>query len=59
VSELDPFDDPSYGAFVESCAKECRCCCDCSPGPCAGAMAGGFCDRMCFCDRDEDEDHDD
>ena len=57
--------DDSYERFVESCAKECRCCpgCGCDI-PCAGTMAGGICDGMCFCllsldeDRDEDGDSD-
>lgn len=53
----EPIDD-SYDAFVASCVRDCRCCECCRQVPCAGAMAGGICDRMrCTEDDDRYEDH--
>lgn len=43
----------SYEAYLDACAAYCRCC-SCS-GLCAGVTAGGMCDRICFCGRDEDD----
>lgn len=52
-----------YHDYIEQCARDCRCCFDCHQDvPCAGVMAGGFCDRMCRCvetDEYERDDYDD
>ncbi len=57
----DPFDSPEYHAFVESMAKDCRCCPDCCGGdiPCDTLLAGGCCDTRCRCEDDRDEEEDD
>ena len=41
--------DDSYERHVADCVAACRCCRDCAPVPCAGTMAGGVCDEMCWC----------
>lgn len=52
-TEPDPFDDPSYQAFVEGAAKHCRCCSCCRNPPCDGVLAGGMCDEFgCVHERD-------
>lgn len=46
-------------AWIESCAKACRCCRRCEPSFCAGVAAGGLCDRMCICSDDDETVYDD
>lgn len=59
MADPDPFDDPSYRAFVTDAAVTCRCCSRCWDSPCGACLAGGICDEMaCHCD-DEPEDDDD
>lgn len=52
----DPSEDESYQRFLVAAARDCRCCSDCSFAPCAGVCAGGLCDQMCWCDRDDERD---
>jgi hypothetical protein len=53
VASGDPTDDPGYLAYVDECARVCRCTRDC---PCAGVLAGGMCDG--FVDEPNDDDLD-
>ena len=48
--EEDWRDSPEYQAFLEACAKECRC----THSICDGVLAGGLCDEIIEDDRDED-----
>lgn len=48
----------SYQAFIQSCVSACHCCPECQQLniPCDGTMAGGMCDRMCWCDDGGEDD---
>lgn len=48
----DPLDDPDMQKFIAECASHCKC--DGTYSPCAGVLAGGFCDNLQF-----NEDYDD
>ncbi len=52
--EEDWRDSPEYQAFLESCAKECRC----THSICDGVLAGGLCDELIEDDREEEADDD-
>lgn len=54
---MDDSDD--YHRFVAAAADDCYCCLDCGDVPCAGVLAGGFCDTRCHCDElgRADEEH--
>jgi hypothetical protein len=56
LSEHDARQD--HERFLAECAADCHCCADCHPSVCAGVLAGGFCDDMCGCDCNEDQDDD-
>ena len=46
-------------SFFEERAKDCRCC-ECTNPPCEGVCAGGVCDGLCVCRKDDfDFDDDD
>jgi hypothetical protein len=50
--------DPSMPPpeVIEAFAKHCRCCGECQSPPCDGVIAGGFCDEMCWCGRQDETD---
>lgn len=50
----DQVTSDAYQAYVQSCARDCRCCPTCSPEVCAGALGGGVCDQVCRCADRED-----
>ena len=52
----DPTDDPAYQAWLADLATQCRCSHD---RPCAGLMAGGFCDELDWSEDDYEIDFDD
>lgn len=55
---VDLHGDPSYTAWLVSCAAGCVCCDVCWNPPCEGCAAGGVCDMLpCRCD-DEPDDYD-
>lgn len=51
-------DDPAMPPpdVIESIARDCRNCEECSGRPCDACMAGGVCDRRCTCDEDDGPD---
>jgi hypothetical protein len=51
--------DEDEERWLAECAKRCSCCERCAQVPCAGVMQGGFCDRMCWCETDNDWEVDD
>ena len=51
-------DECDYQQWIESCAKECKCCPICCTVPCDSVMSGGLCDEECHCDSDNDYDED-
>jgi hypothetical protein len=54
---MDNEENVEYEKFMESMSEKCRC----TFGPCAGVLAGGFCDEIIYDDTldeyDEDEDY--
>jgi chromosome segregation ATPase len=47
----DALRDASEAAWLESCAKDCKCCQQCGANvPCPGVQAGGICDAYCRCE---------
>jgi hypothetical protein len=47
----------TYDQFVLFVMKDCRCCPECQNMPCDGVLAGGLCDRRCWCsDRTDSDD---
>ena len=58
-------DEPYYPqAFIDECAKRCKCCSYCRDVPCDDALGGGCFGSRCTCeedghDRPYDEDDDD
>jgi len=40
AEQSDPYDDPEYQAYYDSCAQHCRC----DMQVCEGVLAGGLCD---------------
>lgn len=50
------FDSTPPPEVLAAWAKDCKCCGECSPVICGGVSAGGFCDRICWCGRDDDDD---
>lgn len=55
--KMDNEENVEYEKFMESMSEKCRC----TFGPCAGVLAGGFCDEIIYDDTldeyDEDEDY--
>ena len=41
-----------YQEWLEKLAEECMCCPKCWDVPCGSCQAGGICDAMCICDKD-------
>lgn len=54
MSDDEPDDEEQH--WLAEAADHCRCCPKCSAVPCDGVAAGGFCDLMCGCDAQWDED---
>jgi hypothetical protein len=52
-AEDDPMMPPPD--VIEAFMKHCRCCICCRNPPCAGVMAGGFCDSLGCVHDDEDD----
>lgn len=46
--------DAELERHLVECARSCRACPDCWDVPCGGCTAGGVCDAICKCDRDDD-----
>jgi hypothetical protein len=48
-------EERGYQDFLDSCAKRCRCCAECSPVICGGVQQGGPCDQLCRCSGYDDD----
>jgi len=44
-----------YQKWLDEMEKDCTCCPICSEVPCDGVCAGGFCDEMCTCNEEYDD----
>lgn len=43
-----------HDRWLNACSRYCMCCHECAERPCAGAMAGGVCDQLCWCSYNDD-----
>ncbi len=57
MADDEPTISDSELRYLAACARECRCCPQCSEFPCGGCTAGGVCDRICKCGDDDERDY--
>ena len=49
----DLLEAESESRFLAEAARGCMSCPQCSDVPCGACTAGGICDRLCHCEKDE------